>query len=125
MARNWLIPALLMAASCGSPAYDIQHIGPGGPPQPPGCPLEVIPGPPPYPVQDIAIIKVRCGMSGCSQRLMDRACELGANVLHTNHDIRSGAYRVGTAAIRADQPLIGAPQETTGGEQPPGGPPGY
>jgi len=112
--------SLLALAGCGAPKYEITHVGPAGPPQPPGCPLQVTPGPPPMPVEDIAIIKVRCARGQCQAQLNDRACEMGAQVLHSVHSLRGGAYHQGTAALFA-QGAQAQPPNTAPAPPPPAG----
>lgn len=99
----------------GSCAGDqIAMLGPRRPARPVGCPVEISPGQPAYPVVDLASIRVGChetDRNDCFFALRRQACRAGGDTVYgLSESLDEGVTYIGaTVALRASAEAAAPP----------------
>jgi hypothetical protein len=74
--------ALVFFAACGGGGKEVAS---KYPPQPEGCPVQLVKGTPSVPTDNIGVVTATCGAEApaeqCLRELQDQACKLGADIL--------------------------------------------
>jgi hypothetical protein len=78
---GWVL-VLASATSCGT---QVTRLGARRPARSAGCAVEIVPGTPPWPVVDLALVRVKCietGPSDCFAGLRAQACAAGGDTAY-------------------------------------------
>ena len=106
------------AASCGT---QVTTLGPHRPARPAGCAVEIVPGTPPWPVVDLASVRVRCietGPGDCLAGLRAQACAAGGDTAYGLAQSTEQHVTSMTATLALRSPAASQPASPAGSAGP-------